>query len=137
MDQKSKSIIDRLRDMREANPDLEELLEERFPEIRDESPFISAKGLNNVFIRRQYSGNLYSINCSSGGGFFIRNVTSDKTWEASHKEATGFNRYGHYLNKRDFRNMLKASGVKMDDIRFLDSEDLANLHRSKFNGDEN
>lgn len=120
------TTIEKLKKLRDNNPNFADAIENEFPEIVDNEPFIM---VNSLFMRRDYTSNMYHLNYSDGF-FYVTNLRDDKRWQTkvhpSNPDANNFKDY--YLTKNDFKALLKASGIKLDTIRLVDYDILKHMH---------
>lgn len=130
------SILDRLKKLKENNPDLHQLLDENFPEVRDTVPFVES---GSLFLREQYPHNIYVV-LFKRDRFFVKNIKDDENW-GSHIEATNvkelsrFNRAVPFLSRFDFNKLLKLSGTNVNKVSLVTGKDVLIIHKNKFNNE--
>lgn len=124
-------VLNRLKELRNNNPDLKEILETKFPEIIDNTPFIYS---GTIFMKKEYPKNLYTL-LYKNDEFFIKNIKnniqSTYTCLATNDNLSKIEKA--YLNKNDFNKLLKLSATKLSNIAILSSKDLNFIHKSLFN----
>lgn len=121
--------IDKIKRLRDNNPDFADILEREFPEIVNDEPYVYA---NALFMVSQQREAIYMLTLESYK-FTIKNLRYDKPWKASRfTPVSGDNSIGAYLTKKDFKSMLKNSGVKLENIEIINKVDLQSLHDELF-----
>lgn len=126
-----KDIVERLIDLKENNPDLIELIEEKFPETINDDPFVYNGA---IFMKRQYTSNVYQVFYDTNKYVFrIRNITENTVWSGT-KDASNLHTDGgrRFLNKTDFNNLLKQSLCNLSNIKFISEIDLQHLYKELF-----
>lgn len=127
----TKTPLDRIRELRDANPDLSNLLESRFPEIVDDAPFIGSAGHIAMFMINKKPNNLYGVHIDKGYARII-NLMYLKYWKGE-VACDGFDPgHGDYITETSFKKLLKISVERFDNINFLLGHDIAKLHKKLF-----
>lgn len=130
--QQDKSLLDRLRILSGKNPDLTDLLEEKFPEIVDKSPFVYS---GQLFLKRTQQQNIYVLQYQSYE-FQIVNVRSCKPWSktchaSNHHDATSCGQKA-YLTKADFKDLIKKSNVTLDNFKIIHDSMIEEMYYKEF-----
>lgn len=122
-------LLDRLRKLKERNPDIADVIDQHFPEVVDDSPFIMVNGL---FVRKNISGTTYLYQLlHRDRGLIVKCLSQDRYW-SHHVKATNNDscivEKDLYLNEFDFKALLKKSGVSFDSIYLVTVEDICKVH---------
>lgn len=129
------TILNRLKKLKENNPDLKEILEDKFPELIEKTPFIFA---GQVFMKKQYPANLYTL-IYANNRFTVINIKDNKKWSgyipATNSDKVELHNDAPFLNEWDFNLLLKESSLSIKSIRRIPRTDLEELHNKLFNED--
>lgn len=119
----------KLKQLRDDNPDFAKAIENKFPEIISEEPFIMNNGL---FMKQQYDDTIYHL-ITVDGKFAVRTLKYNSIWTGRIK-ATNEHVHGQiaYLNKHDFNILLRDSGYSITQVRVLEISDIIDLHIKLF-----
>ena len=124
------TVLERLENLRDNNPDIAQILEEKFPEIQ--KPFVKS---GDLFMRSVYQKSIYVIiydSCVSR--FRIKNVRDNKYWN---NEIDPSNPYAErktdlFLTMGDFNELLRKSGTSLDYIKLISVRQISRLHDKLF-----
>ncbi len=104
-------------------------LEHAFPEIADKEPFIK---IGDIFMRRQYERNLYTLIEEGEGILRIHNIKENKSWSGKVVASNYGCLENPYLTRKDFNILAKASGASTNNIAIIPTEELVTLHINLF-----
>lgn len=123
-------LLDRIKQLRDNNPNFAKVLEESFPEIRNINPLLQTNE-NLLFMRKGYNTTIYVLYYDKKTNRFkIRNLHTGQNWtsEGTPTESFPYN----YLSVYDFESMCKESMVKRNSIRFLNNKEIKKIYDNLF-----
>lgn len=122
-------IIERLKELRDNNPNFARVIEKEFPEILNKEPYMESNQ-TVLFMKEQYSLSLYCL-FYEDGYFKIKNLKNNAEWSTKAKAIESLPH--SYLRVCDFEEMIKASGTGVGNIRIVKAGRLKQLHSELFN----
>ena len=126
--QNKMDLLKRLEELRDSNPDFAKAIEDKFPEVIDNKPYVRN---GSLFFKKQHPKNLYQVfhNCS---GFHVRNITSNDVWSGTQRETKSDDLY---LSKNDFIELLKQSSQNIKNISLVRADAFVKIHYQAFNSE--
>lgn len=125
---KNKTVLQRVKDLRDNNPDLVKILEDRFPEIVCKTPYIFP---NTLFMKKANKNTLYLLEYIDQK-FKIKNLKHNKEWMNTQANSSDCILDDAFLTMRDFSNLLSRGGTKIEDIRIVNEDILDLVYRHIF-----
>ena len=121
------NIIDKLKKLRDENPNFADVIEKEFPEIIDNEPFVYS---GTLFMRKQNRCEIFCLYWNIvEQAFKVKAIKDNEDWHCTQKSTS---KEETYLSKKDFSTLLNKAGVNIKNISIIIDKDLQNLHKTIF-----